>query len=119
MWISYRQWSGSVVGRRIRVPTRSLHVGVFGPSLVTHDLRAGAIGHIKDILRENVPFPRYVNFAGLKPDLSFAAEVRIERRENPEIVWKDLKPLTDQDSALFVVTRPILDGMEIEHSEQP
>ena len=115
-WMSYKLWSGAVTGKRIRVPTTVSSVAGLGLSHSAIALLPGAVGRIRNILGEDSAVPRYVKFAGYFQDLTYAAEVLIERRENPQPVWNALQNLLmHPDQTTVVIRRRELDRMEIEY----
>jgi len=114
-WMSYTLWSGTVTGKRIRVPLTGAPVAGLGLSLSGILLLPGAVGKILNILDGKSTAPRYVKFAGYAQDLAYAAEILIERGENQQRIWKQMRNLqTDPDRTTIVVRRGELDRMEIE-----
>jgi hypothetical protein len=116
-WISYRVWTGPVIGAKLRVPsTAAVGVAAFGPSFNALSLRAGAIGTILNILPEGGSTPEYVKFPR-PPNLSLAAEVRYRRQDNTPVMWSDFRGGTSTEEELVVVIpRRALDGLEIEYT---
>ena len=105
-----------MTGKRIRVPATVSSIAGLGLSHSAITLLPGAVGRILKILEVNSAAPGYVKFAGYKQDLTYAAEVLIERRENPERIWKQLHNLLmDSESTTVVIRRAELDRMEIEY----
>jgi hypothetical protein len=114
-WMSYRLWSGAVTGKRIRVALTGGPVAGLGQSLSALTLLPGTVGRIQTILGEKAAAPRYVKFAGYSQDLTHAAEILIERRDNPDRNWKELRNAhMDADRTAVVIRRGELDRMEIE-----
>ncbi len=115
-WMSYKLWSGAVTGKRIRVPFAGAPVAGLGPAFSGLTLLPGLVGKIQNILGEKAAASRYVQFAGFSQDLTDAAEILIERRENQARIWKELhNAKTDPDRTTIVVRRGELDRMEIEY----
>lgn len=102
-WMTYAKWSGPVVGRRLRVPERVLSVRSFGPSTIALSLRSGATGRIFDVLRENARAPGYVRFRTARLNFTHAVELRIERGENSDVVWRDLSNAQMREDIIEVV----------------
>ena len=98
------------------MPTTVSSVAGLGLSHSAITLLPGAVGRIRNILGKDSAVPRYVKFAGYSQDLTYAAEVLIERRENPKPVWSGLQNvLMDPDQTTVVIRRTELDRMEIEY----
>lgn len=117
MWMTYARWSGPVVGRRLRVPVAALTIRSFGLSPQPLGLRSGASGRIKNILPENARAPDYVRFQTARLNFTHAVELRIERGENSDVVWRDL--WNAQMNAEFievVILYPDACRMEIEYT---
>lgn len=102
-WMTYAKWSGPVVGRRLRVPGGVLSVRSFGQSQMPLSLRSGATGRILNVLRENAPAPDYVRFRTARLNFTHAVELRIERGENSDVVWRDLWNAQMREDVIEVV----------------
>lgn len=116
-WMTYAKWSGSVAGRRLRVPERILTVRAFGLSQTPLSLRSGATGRILNVLHENARAPNYVRFRTARLNFTHAVELRIERGENSDVVWRDLwKVQMPEDAVEVVILYADACGMEIEYA---
>jgi hypothetical protein len=101
------------MGARIRVTAASgVGIACYGASFNPLHLRPGAIGKIINILPKGASKPGYVKFS-TPLGWTYAAEVLLRKSENPPVVWKDFG--LPSEEALVVITRRVLDGMEIEH----
>lgn len=114
-WTIYRNWSGAVTGRTIRVPqAMRLGIAAYGPSANPLTLRAGAVGTIVNVLPAGAGAPSYVKFKGPIP-WGLAAEVTIARARNADVVWRDLATVAMTGAeARVVIPRNVLDNLEIE-----
>ena len=115
-WVLYKNWSGAVNGKQIRVPvSSSTGLPALGPSLSAIHLPVGTICRVINVFPANATdFPGYVKFAGHEQSLAYALEIEISKSAVPEHIWKQIiNAHVSADYIQLVVVRKIADLMEI------
>lgn len=110
-WVSYGDYDGNVVNRVIRIPANRSGAAL-GPFPNTMTIPPGMIGRLRTILARDERLPIGIqNPASL--DLSTAAVIEFEKIKNPS-TWARLFPIPRGGTLLVVMTRKMLDQVEIQ-----